>query len=129
MTRKLKIRHVAAAILGSALLCSTAGAQTRGGAGAARVSSAHVSSAARMPSISGGTAARSVGIQGARQATVIRISPNGRVASRFVTAANLAGFGNTSGVPGLGFDYSHLAAISGSLQNNQSLRDGRGGRH
>jgi hypothetical protein len=49
------------------------------------------------------------------------------VASGFTPFNNSASFGTGIGVPGLGFDYPHLAAISGGLQNSaaQGFRRGR----
>ena len=94
----------------------------RGGAGSTRVAPAHMRSAAR---ISSGAANISTGAQAPRHATVIRILPTRRVASSFLPTASSVSFGSENGVPGLGFDYPHLAAISGSLQSNQSF--GRGG--
>jgi hypothetical protein len=127
--KSLRMRHILAVGLGLLLMGTAAEAQVRGGASVARMSSAHARSASRMQSFSGGTIGSSTGIPGARQATFIRILPNGRVASGFATATSLAGFGSANGVPGLGFDYSHLAAVSGPLQNNRSLRIGHGAHH
>jgi hypothetical protein len=49
------------------------------------------------------------------------------VASGFTPFNNSVSFGTGIGVPGLGFDYPHLAAISGGLQNGapQGIRRGR----
>jgi hypothetical protein len=48
---------------------------------------------------------------------VIQVSPNGRVISSTSSFAN--SFNDDGiGVPGLGFDYVHLAAISGNFRNN-----------
>jgi hypothetical protein len=48
------------------------------------------------------------------------------VASGFTPSNNSVSFGTGIGVPGLGFDYPHLAAISGGLQNGapQGFRRG-----
>jgi hypothetical protein len=51
---------------------------------------------------------------------VIQISPSGRITSGFAPDANSFSFDGSSGVPGLGFDFPHLAAISGALGNNSS---------
>jgi hypothetical protein len=56
----------------------------------------------------------------------VRILPNGQFAPAFSTFANGASFGSANGVPGLGFDYPHLAAISGGLRNNMSGNFRRG---
>jgi hypothetical protein len=65
--------------------------------------------------------------QANRQASVIQISPSGRVTSRFAPFGNSFNFGSDIGVPGLGFDYPHLAAISGALRNGSSFRFGHRG--
>jgi hypothetical protein len=88
------------------LFCSVAGAQTRGGSAPARMP-------ASRPTPAAFTTPRPV-----RQATVVRVSANGQVTS---------GFAN--GVPGLGFDYSHLAAIRGGFRHGPSGNLGRGGHH
>jgi len=58
---------------------------------------------------------------------VIFVSPSGRVATGFSPLANSVDYGTDYGVPGLGFDYVHLAAISRGLQNGSSFRSGRHG--
>jgi len=60
---------------------------------------------------------------------VIQISPSGRITSGFVPFLNSIDFDRTSGVPGLGFDFPHLAAISGGLANNHFSHFGHNGRH
>jgi hypothetical protein len=49
---------------------------------------------------------------------VIHLEPNGRVISSNGSLANSADFGDEIGVPGLGFDYAHLAAVSGNFRFN-----------
>jgi hypothetical protein len=107
-----------AAAFATILVCSVAGAQMRGGAAPMRVSSVRVASAMRAVPASPRTI---------RPLRVIQISPSGQVTSSFSPAAFSTSFGSTSGVPGLGFDYPHLAAISGGLQNGRSSNSGRGG--
>jgi hypothetical protein len=63
-----------------------------------------------------------------RHASVIQISPSGRIISGFVPFPNSFDFDNTSGVPGLGFDFPHLAAISGGQANNHFSHFGHTGR-
>jgi hypothetical protein len=111
--------HFAAATLATILACSTAGAQMRGGVSAMRVPAMRVAPSVRISIAASRTA---------QQARVIRISPNGRLNSGFATGSfgNSTSFGNSNGVPGLGFDYPHLAAISGGLRNGQPLNSGRG---
>jgi hypothetical protein len=53
------------------------------------------------------------------------------VSSVFASNQNLSGFEQLSGVPGLGFDFPHLAAISGGLASRSHSRfvhDGHRGR-
>ncbi len=117
MIRKLRL---VAAVLGSILAVSLAGAQTHGGGVSARMSSAAVRPAARISgSSSTGFAARSAAV---RPATAFRISPGGHVISSFVPLTNSIGYGSGIGVPGLGFDYPHLAAISGALRERCASR-------
>jgi hypothetical protein len=59
---------------------------------------------------------------------VIQISPSGRITSGFAPVANSFNLDAISGVPGLGFDFPHLAAISGAMRNNSSLHFGHDGR-
>ena len=57
---------------------------------------------------------------------MIQISPSGQVSSVFSPSVNSLDF-SAPGVPGLGFDFPHLAAISGALGNNSSSRFGNNG--
>lgn len=106
--------HLAGAVLGSILAVCVAGAQTRGGGVSGRMSSAAVRPMARF---SGSSPARfATGATAVRPATAFRISSSGHVVSGFTPFGYTAGNGGGIGVPGLGFDYPHLAAISGSLR-------------
>jgi len=49
---------------------------------------------------------------------VIQIARNGNVISSGSSFANSFNFGDGDGVPGLGFDYAHLAAVSGNFRSN-----------
>ncbi len=62
-----------------------------------------------------------------QQASIIQISPSGRITTGFAAGTDSFGSDNFSGVPGLGFDFPHLAAISGALRNT-SPRFGHDGR-
>ncbi len=119
--------HLFAAALAGVLVCSGAGAQARIESSSLRPSSAHTRPAARASAKATRNFATSS--QTSPQAGVIQISPSGQITPGFVTAANLFNFDSTSGVPGLGFDFPHLAAISGALGNNPSLRFGHNGIH
>ena len=86
----------------------------------------------RVPAVRVAPSVRAAGVsRSVPQARVIRISPNGRLNSGFASGGfgNSTSFGNSNGVPGLGFDYPHLAAISGGLRNGQPLNSGRGFHH
>src|SRR5260221_388779 len=67
------------------------------------------------------------GAQASRQATLIQIAPNGRVISSTGSFASSANFSDDIGVPGLGFDFVHLAAVSGNFRNPPGF--GHGARH
>jgi len=118
--------HIFAAVLAGILVCSVAGAQVREAFSSARRPVAHARPAARASAHSTGAAATA--FPSGQQASVIQISPNGRITSGFVPTANLFNFDGSSGVPGLGFDFPHLAAINGALGNNSPSRFGSNGR-
>lgn len=104
------------AVLAGALICSTAEAQVRNGTFPTRHSSTHSRPTAKASAnVSPATA---TGPQSSQVAGVIQISPSGRMTSGFVPATNSFSFDSFSGVPGLGFDFPHLAAVSGALRNN-----------
>lgn len=117
MTRMV---HFVAAALAATLVCSVAGAQMRGGVSSMRSPSTRAASAAR---------ALSPIPRAIRRVRFIQASPTGLVTSGFTPFANSIGFGSTNGVPGLGFDYPHLAAISAGLGNGRSSNFGRGFHH
>jgi hypothetical protein len=104
--------HLFAAALAGVLVCSVAGAQVRNGASPVRRSSGHARPAARAPANSTGNSATA--FQSSQQASVIQISPSGRVSSVFSPIENPFNLDTISGVPGLGFDFPHLAAIGGA---------------
>jgi hypothetical protein len=108
--------HLFAATLAGAMICSPAGAQVRNGTSPVRHSSNHAKPSAKVAA--NATPATATRPQQSNLASVIQISSNGRVTSEFAPAANSFTFDTFSGVPGLGFDFPHLAAISGSLRNN-----------
>jgi len=113
--------HIAGTAIVTFLACSAAGAQMRGGG------SSGVSISGRAVPVRATTMARGSGVlaapfrsgaQALRQPTLIQILPNGHVLSSSNSFANSFNFDDGYGVPGLGFDYVHLAAISGSFRNN-----------
>src|ERR1700685_62807 len=118
--------HTIAAALTGVLACSVAGAQMRDGSASPRRQPVHARPAARAAANSAGNAGTA--IPSSPQAGVIQISPSGRITSGFVPFPNSFNFDNTSGVPGLGFDFPHLAAISGGLSNNHFSNFGHNGR-
>jgi hypothetical protein len=123
--------HLTGATVVALLACSAAGAQTRGG-GSFGASMPGRVAPMRMPGtarVSGVAPARRIsGPQGTRPSTVIHLQPNGRVISSNGSFANSDDFGDDIGVPGLGFDYSHLAAVSGNFRFNPP-GFGRGSHH
>jgi hypothetical protein len=111
--------HLFAAALAGLLVCSVAGAQVRNGASSVPQSSAPARPA---PRASANSAPRAtMGFRSSRQGRVTQISPSGRVSSEFAPVSNPFSFDGL-GVPGLGFDYPHLAAISRAQGNNSSSR-------
>jgi hypothetical protein len=116
MTRNL---HLAFAVVAMFLGCLAAEAQTRGAGGPAmpaRVAPTPAVSPARASTPSG-VSVSSVA-RAARPASVIQISPSGRIASGAGSFANSINFADINAVPGLGFDYPHLAAVSGDFRGN-----------
>ena len=110
-----KWRLFVAAVAGL-LFCFAVGAQTHGAA-PGRMGSVRMSSSARAVTMQPRTTntARQ-GLPTVRQSRVTFVSPSGRVTSGFAPTGDFAGF-ESEDVPGLGFDFPHLAAISGALQN------------
>ena len=87
-----------------------------------RVAPLRVTTTVRGPAAS--AAPSTSGAQLSRQATGIQFAPNGRAISSTGSFANSVNFGDEIGVPGLGFDYAHLAAVSGNFRNSPGF--GRG---
>jgi hypothetical protein len=122
--------HLTGATIVALLACSAVSAQMRGGGPsggsmAARVVPMRV---AGPPRISGSSSTSRLGPQGTRRSTVIQIAPNGRLNRSDGSFANSTDFGDEIGVPGLGFDYAHLAAVSGNFRFNPP-GFGRGSHH
>ena len=119
--------HLFVAALAGLLVCSVAGAQTRNASSISpvrRSSSIHIRPAARPPVTSMHPAGTR--FQSSQQTSMIQISPSGPFTSGLGPTANSFNFDSTSRVPGLGFDFPHLAAIEGALHNN-SLQFGQQG--
>jgi hypothetical protein len=109
--------------------CLAVEAQTRGGGSLAMPARVAPMPVASMGRASGSPVAPiSSGARVSRGATVIQISPGGRNASGAGSFANSINFTGENGVPGLGFDYPHLAAVGGNFRGNPP-GFGRGGRH
>lgn len=111
----IKNNNFAVAVVGMLLACFAAGAQPRGG-GSSVVPGRVVPMPARGFSRSG--APVSSGVHMARQGTVIRTSPNGRMLSNTGSFGSPVNFAGGNAVPGLGFDYPHLAAVGGNFRGN-----------
>lgn len=118
--------HLFAAAMAGVLFCSVAGAQVRTGESSARRAPAPARTTTRAPSSPTPAGAR--GVRSEQAASVIQISPGGRVTSSIVPGEGQVSLDRVSGVPGLGFDFPHLAAINGALGNNPSFHSGRNGR-
>ncbi len=123
MTHKL---HLAATAFAGILFCSAAGAQTRGAGPASRVpegqAAPHIARPAPAPTNNAGIASRS-----RQQARGSQNSRGGRVRGDFSPIVNSANFDNRRTVPGLGFDYPHLAAIGGNVGGEFGAGPGRNG--
>jgi len=124
----LRFRLFAAAVSGM-LICSAAGAQVRSGEASVHRMSAHAKPTGRASVKPAGNAATQR--QTSQQATIIQISPSGQVSSVFAPSPNYLSSASFSGVPGLGFDFPHLAAVgSGGINSassfGQSGRRGQG---
>jgi hypothetical protein len=109
--------HVFVAALAGVLVWSVAGAQVRTSTATSFVqrSTVHARPAAR--GSASPTGAVATGVPSSQHAGVIRISSSGQITSGFDPIANTVSF---DGVPGLGFDYPHLAAISGAFRNDHT---------
>jgi hypothetical protein len=105
-----------AAALAGVLFYSAASAQVRNGSSPVRPLSTHARSGARASASS--VTPATTGFQPSPQASVIQISPTGRITSGFGPATNSFSFDSIAGVPGLGFDFPHLAAVGGAMRNN-----------
>ena len=124
MISPLKKSRLAAVLLGLAGACPGAGAQMRGRISSNAASPVHFAPSYRTRYVSASNA--TTAFRSSRQSTVIRVTPDGRVIPSSIPTANLASFGSTNGVPGLGFDYPHLAAVSGGLNNSSRNHFGHG---
>ncbi len=116
--------QIFAAVAAGVLVCSVAGAQVRN---ATVTSSVRRSSGQMRPTaraFANSTGATAAGFQSGQQASVIQVSPSGQITSGFNVITSSVSF---DGVPGLGFDFPHLAAISGGQHNNSSSRFGHNG--
>lgn len=116
--------HLLAAALGGLLVCPVAGAQMRNDVKESPVlrPPAHARQSPRAPVSS--TPPVATGSPSGQQASVVPISPKGQIASGFDPIVNSVSF---DGVPGLGFDYPHLAAISRGQSNSFSSHFVRNG--
>ena len=116
--------HLFAAALAGILVCSLAGAQNHTALSPARGSSAHAKPAGRASANL--TPPSATALPKRPHAARVQISPSGGFSSGFASDENLSSVNGISGVPGLGFDFPHLAAISGASRSN-STQFGRHG--
>ena len=109
--------HLGVTLAAMFLASFAAKAQMRGaGPAAAPARMAPLAGSARAsgPSV----APVSSGVHGSRQARVVQISPGGRSIAGTDGFADSHHFSEENTVPGLGFDYVHLAAVSGNFRGN-----------
>jgi hypothetical protein len=117
--------HMIAAALAGVLICSAAGAQVHSGAASTTAGSSAAPRPARHAKLAARQTANTAGhgstaISSVQQAGAIQIPPSGLVSSEFLFPGNSSSADSTLGVPGLGFDFPHLAAISAGLGNGPS---------
>lgn len=124
MIGPLKRRHLTVVFLGLATACSGAGAQMRGRISAGPTPSVHMAPSYRVRL--GSTSSVTTAFQSYRPTTATRFTSYGRVIANFVPTRNLTSVGTVNGVPGLGFDYPHLVAVSAGLTNTSRNHFGRG---
>ena len=118
-TRMPRTVHLVAASFAMFLTCSVAGAQMRGGTSFARATSVRAAPTARIsPRIP----------RAIPQVRLSRLSPTGQLISGFAPFSHSTSLVSANGVPGLGFDYAHLAAITSNLHTGRPLNFARGGR-
>jgi hypothetical protein len=116
MISKFRLFAAAFAVV---LVCYVAGARRPSASSPARGSANSARPAARVSA--GSTHSAAMGLRSSRQA-------RGQITSRFTPAGNSFPFDGISGVPGLGFDFPHLAAINGALRNSP-VQFGHKGHH
>ena len=119
MGRALQFAGIATLAL---LVCSSAGAQSRSAGIAVHSTPGGAASMRTMPRPRPSTispAPSRPGTQAMRRVSIIQIGPDGRIIVNGTTSDGSVAFGNEGGVPGLGFDYPHLAAISGGIDHNR----------
>ena len=118
------LRFGVVAILGL-FFSSGAGAQMRGG-GAMQMAPVRQAAPMRMASPARTPTMFASGMQVNRRASVIQVFPNQLITPNSVFLPSSTLIADQVSVPGLGFDYAHLAAISGGLSfNTPGFRVGR----
>jgi hypothetical protein len=128
-----RIFHFVVPAVGFLLICSSTSAQMRARGASARPIPPRPLPPARVTTItrpSSNSAPQVVsGAHVNRQVTVVQVAPNGQQTSITGTFPNAVNFEGVNDVPGLGFDYPHLAAISGNFPFNPPIERGEfGGR-
>ena len=120
-------RFLVAAALAGILVCAAAQAQVRNANSSADhpAASPAVQHPARLPANASHPGTRAP--QRHEQSGEIRNSAAGRANEGFSPAVKSFNFDETSGVPGLGFDFPHLAAVSGGRTNDSSAHFGHHG--
>jgi hypothetical protein len=122
----VKPLHLGAVAVLGLLISSGAGAQMRGGGAARQIAPARQVAPMRMGSPARTPTMFASGMQLNRRASVIEVFPNQRITPNSVFLPSSTLIADQVSVPGLGFDYAHLAAVSGNLRfNTPAFRGGR----
>lgn len=122
----VKPLHLGAVAVLGLLFSSGAGAQRRGGGVAIQMAPARQVAPMRMASPARTPTMFASGIRLNRRASVIQVFPNQLITPNSVFLPSSTLIADQVSVPGLGFDFAHLAAVSGSLRfNTPSFRGGR----
>jgi len=110
-------RHLLTAALAGIVISLAAGAQSRSAVSGGRAVGGRVGPSARIVAPAGRPTSAPAP---SGRVSILQISPNGRFTTGFSTLDSSFASASGNGVPGLGFDYPHLAAISSAFRNSNS---------
>jgi hypothetical protein len=126
-----RIFHFVLPALGSLLICSATSAQMRGGSASVRSIPARPLLPTRTITLARPPANSRIqpasGTQANQHVTVAQFAPDGQRTTFNPQLACVVNLDSGIAVPGLGFDYPHLAAISGSFPFNPPIERGENG--